>query len=154
MAFDDKMRRLRLVRGMSQDELAKQAGISRVSIGFYERGERVPPADVAARIARALQVSVDELLDIGADFNSETNADEDKRFQRACDTLNIAGFDVTPDESSTFARWRIRYDDYNIDTIEDEDRLMDIVDEALRDAEARKELYLKKRLIAEFDRGE
>lgn len=149
MAIDDRIRYFRKVRGLSQEELAEKAGVSRVSVGFYERGERIPPADVATRIANALQISVEHLL-IGHGLENQT-PDDDERFDRTLAILEWTGFNLIQDESSSGTRWKIRYKDYNIDTVEDEERLMAIVDVVLRDAEARKDLYVKKRLIAEFD---
>jgi len=63
----DKIRQLRTGKGLKQSELAAQAGISRVALGNYERGDRQPPIDVAARIAKALGVTVNALLSIPED---------------------------------------------------------------------------------------
>lgn len=49
--------------GLTQGDLATCAHISRISLGNYERGERVPPVDIFLRIAQALHVSTDELLE-------------------------------------------------------------------------------------------
>lgn len=58
MSIKDK----RLAASMSQEKLAKAAGVSRVAITRYEAGERVPSLEIAARIARALGCKVDDLL--------------------------------------------------------------------------------------------
>ena len=52
----------RLEAKMSQEKLAKSSGVSRVAISRYESGERVPNIKIAARIARALNCKVDDLL--------------------------------------------------------------------------------------------
>lgn len=57
-----QIQRLRKARGMSQDDLARAAGASRNIIGRYERGESQPSAELAARLAAALDVTVGELL--------------------------------------------------------------------------------------------
>lgn len=49
--------------GLTQGDLATRAHISRISLGNYERGERIPPVDIFLRIAQALHVSTDELLE-------------------------------------------------------------------------------------------
>lgn len=63
----NKIKKLRIAKGMSQDELAKKSGISRVAIGNYERGDRVPKIDVLSKIAVALEVSLSELDPIQLD---------------------------------------------------------------------------------------
>jgi DNA-binding XRE family transcriptional regulator len=50
-------------RGLSQEELGTESGVSRVTVGSIERGDH--PASVLAyrRLARAFGVRVSELLD-------------------------------------------------------------------------------------------
>jgi transcriptional regulator with XRE-family HTH domain len=57
------IKKIRLMAGMSQEQLAAAAGVSRISIVRYENGERSPDVDVAIRIANALGVKVDDLID-------------------------------------------------------------------------------------------
>lgn len=57
------IKKIRLMAGMSQEQLAVAAGVSRISIVRYENGERSPDVDVAIRIANALGVKVDDLID-------------------------------------------------------------------------------------------
>lgn len=56
------IKKMRLTVGMSQEELAKASGVSRVAIARYETGERVPSVIIAARIANALGCKVDDLI--------------------------------------------------------------------------------------------
>lgn len=56
------IKKVRLTVGMSQEELAKASGVSRVAIARYEAGERVPSVIIAARIANALGCKVDDLI--------------------------------------------------------------------------------------------
>ena len=58
-----RIREARLAAGLTQAQLAEKADVSRVSIGFYERGERIPPLDAGAKIAKVLNVSLDWLVD-------------------------------------------------------------------------------------------
>ena len=48
---------------LSQEELAVRASIHRTAVGMIERGERVPRIDTLVKLAGALGVSADELLD-------------------------------------------------------------------------------------------
>ena len=63
----ENLRKYRLERGMSQAELAQRAGRKRSAIGNYESGVREPDYDTLAALARALDVSVAQLLDDGED---------------------------------------------------------------------------------------
>lgn len=52
----------RRVRGLSQEELAELATLSRISIARYEAGKIEPGGQALGRIADALEVTTDELL--------------------------------------------------------------------------------------------
>lgn len=56
------MRELRRRRGFSQEDFADQAGIDSSYLGKVERGERNPSLGVVARIAKAFDLSLSELL--------------------------------------------------------------------------------------------
>lgn len=47
---------------MSQEELAKKVGASRIMIGNYERNENTPSVEVVYKIAKVFNVTVDYLL--------------------------------------------------------------------------------------------
>ena len=71
MSLGEQIRKARQRYGFSQDELAKKAGISRVSIGNYERDTRTPKSDVLQKIAAALRTSTDYLLEKTPYFDSD-----------------------------------------------------------------------------------
>lgn len=48
---------------MSANELAKAAGITITSVYRYEYGMREPSVEIAARIARVLGCTVEDLID-------------------------------------------------------------------------------------------
>lgn len=56
-----RIRTARETRGLSQVSLAAAAGISQGYLSQLERDEREPTLSIAARVANALGVSVDEL---------------------------------------------------------------------------------------------
>ena len=58
----NRIRRLRLERGMSQAQLAEKAGRKRSAIGNYESGAREPDFDTLNALARALEVPASALL--------------------------------------------------------------------------------------------
>lgn len=53
-------------RGMSQEDLAKAAEVSRPAISQIETGKTEPTLATAARIARALTVDIDDLVNLPA----------------------------------------------------------------------------------------
>lgn len=61
MDIADRIKKLRKDKGMLQRELAEKVGVSRVAIVNYERGERMPNADILSKIAEALGTSVNYL---------------------------------------------------------------------------------------------
>ncbi|MBI4779819.1 MAG: helix-turn-helix transcriptional regulator [Oscillatoriophycideae cyanobacterium NC_groundwater_1537_Pr4_S-0.65um_50_18] len=67
MLFGERVRALRLSRGLSQEALALAAGLDRTYIGGVERGERNISLINIRRIACALEVAPADLLL----FNSE-----------------------------------------------------------------------------------
>jgi transcriptional regulator with XRE-family HTH domain len=56
------IRRLREQAGLTQEVLARRAGIHRVTLGEIEAGREEPRLDTLRRLARALNVSVADLL--------------------------------------------------------------------------------------------
>jgi len=62
MIIGQRIKFFREDAGLTQHQLAEMADISREAIGNYEKGRRVPPVDIAQRIATALNMSVDDLI--------------------------------------------------------------------------------------------
>jgi transcriptional regulator with XRE-family HTH domain len=60
--FAQRLRLQRLDRGLSQEELADQAGLHRTYIGSVERAERNISIDSMERLAQALGLDVSDLL--------------------------------------------------------------------------------------------
>jgi len=57
-----KIKRLRLEQGVTQQAVADAVGVTVRTIISWEQGARVPGGDKIARLAQALGVSADELL--------------------------------------------------------------------------------------------
>jgi len=62
LQFGENLYLLRVTQKISQEELARRAGIHRTQMSLYENGERLPMADSAHRVAAALGVSLDRLF--------------------------------------------------------------------------------------------
>lgn len=54
----------RIVRGLSQKELAERVGVRSASISGYESGKASPSLDVLIKLAKALNISLDYLCSI------------------------------------------------------------------------------------------
>jgi transcriptional regulator with XRE-family HTH domain len=62
MNINERIRKYRLVRGLSQQELSSRVGLSRVALTQVERGERKVAADELGRFCDALNIEADILL--------------------------------------------------------------------------------------------
>ncbi len=60
----------RAIRDLTQADLAERAGITRASVNAIEGGRMVPSIYLALKLARALDVSVDELFSLSGDESS------------------------------------------------------------------------------------
>ncbi len=63
-ALGRRLAQLRKQRGLSQEELARRVGAIQVVISGYENGKLRLFAETAVRFARALDISVEELLQV------------------------------------------------------------------------------------------
>lgn len=61
-AFGERLRNLRMDRGLSLQQLAGRIGVTKSTVSFYESGERLPSYDVLFEICKCLDTSVEYLL--------------------------------------------------------------------------------------------
>lgn len=59
---ENSIKKYRLKRGMTQEELAEKLGVNRVSISYWERGLSLPKGSRLLDVSTVLGVSVDKLL--------------------------------------------------------------------------------------------
>ena len=71
MILGYRLRELRKENKMSQEDLGKLLGVTKVSISGYENGTRVPSLDILQGILDVFGVSADYLL-FGKKSNNET----------------------------------------------------------------------------------
>ena len=69
MTIGQNIRAWRKQRGLTQNQLGELCGISSASIGSYEKGATLPKRRVVDKIAAALGVSADKLLEAPAASN-------------------------------------------------------------------------------------
>ena len=58
----ERLRTLRRLRAMSQEELAEESGVGRATISRIERGETGAHGKTLRKLAKALGVEVEELV--------------------------------------------------------------------------------------------
>lgn len=62
MDFANRLRELRMSKGLSQGDLANKLGVSKSRISMYEVGSRQPDFEMLERIADYFNVDIDYLL--------------------------------------------------------------------------------------------
>ena len=62
--FGNKVRERRTALGLSQEELASRAGVHRTYIGMIERAEKNITLENIQKIAKALEIALDKLMDL------------------------------------------------------------------------------------------
>ena len=62
--ISDKVKELRLEKGLSQAQLAKAIGVSQKAVDYWERNINEPKASYIISLAKFFNVSADYLLDL------------------------------------------------------------------------------------------
>lgn len=78
-SFGERLTAIRKARGLTQVQLAKAAGTTQRAISYYETEAGFPPAPAVIDLAKALQVSTDELLGIKAPKVERIDSDPETR---------------------------------------------------------------------------
>jgi putative transcriptional regulator len=63
----NRMRELRAERGLSQADLAQRVGVTRQTVIAIEQGRYSPSLEMAFRIARTLEVRLDDVFSYAPD---------------------------------------------------------------------------------------
>lgn len=74
--ISDNIKHFRKAKGISQEEMAAKLNVVRQTVSKWENGISVPDADVLIDMANLLEVSVNQLLGIDEDNNSEDLSEE------------------------------------------------------------------------------
>jgi transcriptional regulator with XRE-family HTH domain len=64
LALGEKLRKLRLSRGLTATDLSEVLHCGRRAIVYYEGGEQLPSIDALARIARALDTPLSTVVSV------------------------------------------------------------------------------------------
>lgn len=73
-----RITKLRNIKNMTQDQLAEKVGVSRQAISKWERGEGLPDLYNLRELAKALDVSIDQLKD-GTERNANQETPKDSK---------------------------------------------------------------------------
>jgi len=63
--FSKKIKDLRIIKGLTQEQLSESSGLSLRTVQRIESGMTIPRADSLKRLSVALEVSPDEIIDLG-----------------------------------------------------------------------------------------
>ena len=85
--FSERLTQLREDRGLKRQEVADALEISRASLEYYEKGQRKPDIEIAAKIAKYYGVSTDYLVGVSA---AQVTASENETLKTVCDYLGIS----------------------------------------------------------------
>lgn len=110
MNFGEKLKDLRTQKGWSQEELAKQMGVARRTIGGYEAGTTYPRTrDMYAKLAELLETDVNYLMTENEEFMTEVGSFYGRRGQaQASEILSqtrelFAGGSLSEEDQKAFA---------------------------------------------------
>lgn len=63
MAFPEKLKYLRTSMRLTQKDFAKKKnGVSQSSVNYWEKGQRIPSIEAAAKIADFFDITIESLL--------------------------------------------------------------------------------------------
>ena len=95
MKFNEKLIELRKAKGLSQEELGNELGVSRQTISKWELGQSYPDFQKLVLLSDFFDISLDKLIkDIDLDYVRENNSKNEKvskmyeDFQTAKTVLN------------------------------------------------------------------
>lgn len=88
--FAERLVELRKEKGLKRQEVANALGVSRASLEYYEKGQRKPDIEIAARIAEYYNVSTDYLVGLSASRVNE----EDFDLKMVCDYTGLSNYAI------------------------------------------------------------
>ena len=72
MTFGDRLREMRLQKGLTQEQLAKLIGVAKSTLTGYEKGNREPDLFKIKRLLEVLDIDSDFLLGVSRNAESES----------------------------------------------------------------------------------
>lgn len=87
MVLGYRIKRLRKENLLSQEELGKLLGVSKVSVSGYEKGSRVPSMNTLIKLLDAFNISADYIL--GREINAVCEDENNANFLLSSCDINI-----------------------------------------------------------------
>ncbi len=81
MTTSEKLQLIRRREGLTQEQFAEKVGVTRQALSKWENGESLPDAVNLLSISRLFGVSIDRLLDDGADLDGPAPDSGRKKYQ-------------------------------------------------------------------------
>lgn len=91
MSFAEKLREYREYRSMTQEQLAKRIGVAKSTIAGYESGNRTPDVAKIKKIASALGITGDDLLETEKIKRASSMSEEARQLGEIYDRLDRWG---------------------------------------------------------------
>lgn len=79
--LNERIKKMRIERNMTQQELANKLNLATSTIGMYERGERIPDIYTLIELSKMFKTTTDYLLGL-SDNPNEYDSESDKMFKR------------------------------------------------------------------------
>lgn len=73
MSFGDRLLKIRKKKNISQEQLAREIGVTRQTVSNWELNTTIPNIDDLKKISEALNISYDKLLNSNSSKNEEKN---------------------------------------------------------------------------------
>ena len=102
----ERVKRLRIQRGISQRKFAKMVGTSPGLISFIERNRNKPNYQITGRMAKVLGTSVDYLI-FGEDTTIEPTENLIEKLRNEAFDENVEGLPVSTKEKDLVKRFNI-----------------------------------------------
>lgn len=93
----DRLKELRIKKGLKQSEIAELLGLSSSAVGMYEQNRRKPDSEILLKYAEIFDVSVDYILG-NSNIESGEFMDEIRKFVSSCDGLMFNGEVLSDDD--------------------------------------------------------
>ncbi|WP_422351513.1 helix-turn-helix domain-containing protein [Flagellimonas sp.] len=78
----ERLKRLRLQRGYTLVRLEEVSGVSYVQIGRYEKDKVIPNSATLKKLADALEVSIESILEDSSSIETVKDEDLNERFEK------------------------------------------------------------------------
>lgn len=109
--FDDRLKNLRLARGLSQTQVANDLGMPQKTYCNYERNEREPNSTALIKLATYFGVTLDYLLDYHCEKKSPSPIiDERETYAKMLSNLSDSEL-IELKKFTSYLRWKREHKD-------------------------------------------